>query len=114
MVSFYDLLEKLNNFSQDDELNNRKSLQVIRNGNDLHKDEDRSFWDEFIELCSNSEGMAELLEIDGAKVSSWPSKIRKLIEKTKEVDQKSGNSEIEKRVIPTGDNGSITMGLTSG
>ncbi len=106
MVTFFELWEKLDSSPKNDEFN-RKSIQVIRNGNDLHGDGDRSFWDEFIELCSNFEGMAELLDVDSSKVSSWSSKIKELMQQTQETDSKSGNSETEKRVLPTGDNGSV-------
>ena len=52
-----------------------KALQVVRAGNEL-RGEDPSFWDDFVQLLSNSEGIAELFGISQEKVATWPHRIK--------------------------------------
>ena len=111
MVSFFDLLEQLENAKSPlmgGEIDS-KAAQVVRAGNHLHKENQRSFWDEFVELCANAEGLATLLGVESSKVASWSSKIKEMIRKVDEEDHSSGNNEEETKVLPTGDNGAITM-----
>ena len=109
MVSFFDLWEYMENQTPlMDSGEDTKSMQVIRAGNNLRKDDERPFWEDFMELCSNSEGMAELLGVNSSEVISWPSKIRELMKTIQNHDEESGNNEEDKQVMPTGDNGAIT------
>lgn len=109
MVSFYQLWEQMElNTPLMDSGEDTKAVQVIRAGNNLHKEDQRPFWDEFMELCSNSEGMADLLNVDSSTVLNWTSKIRNLLEKVQD-DKTQDADEEEKRVLPTGDNGALTF-----
>ena len=89
---FWDLLE--NN-------ENSKSLNVIRSGNNIRSSECGDFWDDFANLCNNSEGMAELLDIPREKVTGWAGKISEL---RKEVESEDSNKTNKKhRVIKNGE-----------
>lgn len=110
MISFFDLWERMDSATPlMDSGEDTKALQVIRAGNSLHKKDDRSFWEEFMELCANSQGMADLLNINSSIVTNWTSKIQELLKQVDNIDQTQGNPDEEKKVMPTGDNGAITM-----
>jgi len=110
MVSFYDLWEHMEESATPlmDSGEDSKSMQIIRAGKNLRKDDERPFWDEFMELCSNSEGMAELLGVDSSKVIAWPTRIREIMDKIQGHDQESGDNPEDTSVVPTGDNGAFT------
>ena len=85
-----------------------QALTVVRAGENLHEKDTTSFWDEFINLCSNREGMAELFDVSADKISNWPSRIKDHLEKVKKVDVESPSEPEETEMIPTGDNGAFT------
>jgi hypothetical protein len=85
-----------------------RAMAVIRSGLDLHPDDETSFWQDFMDLASNTEGMAELLDIRPEQVSRWSQKIQDYIEKTEAQDSQDPAKEDDKEVFPTGDNGAIT------
>lgn len=86
-----------------------RGMGVIRSGMALRGDDDGSFWEEFISLCSNADGLADLLGVKRESVTSWASRIREALENVRRHDQQSEEKpdEVEK-MIPTGDNGAIT------
>jgi hypothetical protein len=79
MKTFSDFLENLHKaYSVDQggsDMPRSKSMLVIEKGlNPSNKN--KSFWDVFKGLCSSyPEGVAELLDVDRTKVSSWAAKI---------------------------------------
>ena len=88
MISFFDLWERMDSATPlMDSGEDTKALQVIRAGNSLHKKDDRSFWEEFMELCANSQGMADLLNINSSIVTNWTSKIQELLKQVDNIDQ---------------------------
>lgn len=110
MVSFARLLEELEKNKMAlplmDSGESNKVLNLIKTGSDLREKNETSFWDEFIGLCSNSEGLSELLGVTKDKVNSWPSRIKNYIN---ELESKNINiSQKEKqKVIPTADTGAV-------
>jgi len=54
------------------EVNENTALSAITTGRNVAED----FWDNFIMVCNNKEGVAELLEVSPEKVASWPSIIK--------------------------------------
>jgi len=89
-----------------------RALNVVRAGRDLRKDDETPFWDDFISLCSN-EGLAELLEVNREKLTSWPAKIREYLEKLEKHHAESPDHEEETELVPTGDNGAFTVPPTN-
>lgn len=86
-----------------------KSMMIVRKGKNLRKEDDRPFWDDFIDLCGNAEGLAKLLQVEPQKVMSWPSQIRDTLEKLKEHEAENPSPYDRDEVIPTGDNGAFAM-----
>ena len=86
-----------------------KADVAIRAGLDLRKDEEQSFWEDFMNLCSNSEGMAELLDVRPEQVSSWPEKIRKHLEDVEKHDAESPTNAEDKEMLPTGSTGAVEI-----
>lgn len=84
-------------------------LNIVRAGKDLRKDEDTPFWDDFISLCSNARGMAELLGVAPDKVLTWPGKIQEALDKLESHDAESPNVKTDTTVLPTGDTGAVTV-----
>ena len=78
-----------------------KSMEVVRIGKNL----DKNFWENFSRLCNNSDGLAELLDVDSQKVGSWSSKIHEVLKK---VDSKDVNKKKNRLVKSTGNN--VTIG----
>lgn len=110
MVSFYDLWERMEDSPLMDSGEDTKAMQVIRAGKNLRKEDERPFWEEFMELCGNSEGMASLLGVDSARVIGWPSKIQSMLESVDAHDDENGMDDADSKVVPTGDNdGAVTI-----
>ena len=80
-MSFQKLWENMqsqkNKSSHDD-----KSMSVIRTGLGV----DENFWDNFLQVINNSEGLSQLLDVPTTKISSWHSKVREVLDKVKEAD----------------------------
>ena len=79
---------------------NIKSLNLIRSGNNLRKNDCGNFWDDFANLCGNVEAMSELLDIPKEKVSGWSGHINKLREI---VNTEDSNKTNKKNRIINGD-----------
>lgn len=86
-----------------------KGMSAIRSGKGLRNEDEGSFWDDFISLCSDAEGMANLLGVRRENVTSWPSRIREALEKVNKHDMQGEDKPDEsEELIPTGRNGVIT------
>ena len=94
-----------------------KGMAVIRSGKSLRNEENGSFWEDLISLCSDAEGLADLLGVRREDVTTWPSKIREAMDKVQKHDmQGEDKPEESDEMIPTGQNGAITtqnMGMNS-
>lgn len=80
---------------------NSKSLNLIRSGNNIKKNDCGNFWDDFSTLCGNIEAMAELLDVPKEKVSSWSGNISKLRQIAAQQDSDKSNK--KNRIIKKGD-----------
>lgn len=109
MVSFRSLWEQMESSPLMTSGDDSRALNAVRAGKNLHSDDDVPFWDEFITLCANRDGLAELLDISPEKISSWPSRIKEQLEKLQKSDVSNPKAEEEKEVIPTGDNGAVVV-----
>lgn len=91
-ISFYEFIEELNNNDKDAVLN------LIRSGNNLRKNDCGNFWDDFINLCGNSNAMSKLLGVPKEKITG-------LAEKINEIRQLINNKDSNKknRVLKTGE-----------
>jgi hypothetical protein len=75
-----------------------KAMEVVRIGKNL----DKNFWENFTRLCNNTDGLAELLDVDVQKVGSWSSKIHEVLKKVENLDSNKKN-----RMISTGNDGPL-------
>lgn len=86
-----------------------KADGAIRAGLDLRKDDERSFWEDFMDLCSNSQGLSELLDVRPEQVSSWPEKIRKHLDDVENHDSESPTNAEDREMLPTGATGAVEV-----
>jgi hypothetical protein len=120
MISFADLLQKLSENSEDEEVHdaaqekedsalmgvstdvkspNDKSDQIIRAGLNINP----NFWNDFIKITNDSEALADLLGVDSQKVSQWGSAIERSLKKVQSQD--AGPDAERKQMISTGNAG---------
>lgn len=92
MQTFREFRESLN---KDDR---KKALEVVRKGLSLNADGD--FWDMFLSLCGDPEGMSALLGTSRETVTGLGERLRGLI---KEIRDKDSSESKRKKVIKTGD-----------
>lgn len=85
------------------------ALRVIRVGKELHNEDETPFWDEFITVCGNVDGLAELLGIGREKISSWPARIREHLNKLEKQTAENPAEKPKAEVMPTGDNGGFNV-----
>jgi hypothetical protein len=110
MISFAQLLEQLE--KQNTPLmtsgEDGPALAVVKAGKELRGEGESSFWDEFISLCSNSDGLADLFGVSKEKINSWPARISEYLDKIEQSSDGSVGDKEEKEVMPTGDTGAFT------
>lgn len=112
MVSFqrlWEAMEKSGTSPLMDSGDDGQVLTAVRVGKNLRKEDESPFWDDFITICSNSQGLSELLGVSPEKISSWPSRVREALDKLEKHDAESPNIKDDKEMIPTGDNGAFTV-----
>lgn len=85
-----------------------RAISAVRAGKTLHEEGEASFWDEFISLCSNADGLAELLGVSREKVTSWPSRIKDYLQKLDKYNVENPSEKKKVEMIPTGENGAFT------
>lgn len=61
--------------------------KIIRKGLNIRKEGD--FWDDFIQICNDSNSLSKLLNIPKEKITSWSGKIRSMIQEVKKKDAES-------------------------
>lgn len=88
-----------------------RAMKVVRAGMNLRESEDdMEFWNDFMQLCGDAEGMAELLGVKPAEVRRWTAKVRENISKVQEVNSTNPEGEDNSKVMPTGDkDGAVTV-----
>jgi hypothetical protein len=105
MVNFWKLLQVL---EQEDDAalldsgEESKAMRVVRTGISLRSNKDcGNFWDDFISVCNDSEGLAELLDVPTEKIGNWATKVKEIVDKVGSADdQEVGNT--KSKVVPTG------------
>jgi hypothetical protein len=60
----------------EDERDDEKALDVVRKGVNLQRSND--FWDDFLRLCGDSEGMAALLDVSRDRVTGLSGRVERL------------------------------------
>lgn len=70
-------------------------LRAIRNGMNLRKEDCGSFWDDFVTVCGDADGMADLLEVPREKIASWPSKVKEALEQVESSDSEDDGKKSE-------------------
>jgi len=104
MISFGQLLQKLEENKQKENIKNNELAAILRLGNNLDK---KSFWENFISICSNTKELSELLGVSEDRVRSWPSKIRKKLETLDTYNIEDLGEKEKIKIMPTGDNGAF-------
>lgn len=84
MISFWELCVKME--QQDDEAlldgaEESKAMRVVKHGKTLRGKEDGSFWEDFMNVCGDADGLSELLDVPTEKIATWQSKIKDLLSK---------------------------------
>jgi hypothetical protein len=106
MSSFYKLMNRMALESRTSEIGDEgpplltsgedsKAIDVIRIGDNL----DANFWQNFIKILNNTEGLAELLNVKTEQVAEWAGRIKDHLDKAKE----SENSDEKNTLVSTGD-----------
>ena len=114
MVSFGELWESMDKSGTSPLMSSGEdgqTLSIVRSGKDLRKEDEGSFWDDFISLCSNVQGMSDLLDVAPEKIRTWPNKIQDALDKLEAHDAESPNVKTDTEVVPTGDNGALTLNV---
>lgn len=89
----------------------QRALTAIRIGNELHDEDQVSFWDEFISLCGSTDGLSELLGVSRDKIQSWPNRIKEMRDQWEKHTAESPSEKPDQEVLPTGDNGAFTTNV---
>ncbi len=79
-----------------------KALDVIRAGINLKEDE--SFWQDFIRIANNLDGLAALLGVRPDQVGQWGQKVEEALSKVKELDHREPDDagQTKQELVPTG------------
>lgn len=94
MKSFHQLLTIM---QESHETTEDKSTGVIRTG----KNVDDKFWDNFLLVINNSEGLSELLDVPESKISTWHDKIKNALLRVHATDSPEKPKKYQK-MIKTG------------
>lgn len=95
-MRFLEAWEKVRHIAEDD---NAAALSAITTGTNVASD----FWDNFIMVCNNKEGVAALLNVPPEKVATWPSLIQKMLDE----EQPEDTDATKTSLIHTGSEGEI-------
>jgi hypothetical protein len=79
-MSFRKLWENIN--SEKRGTKEDRTTSVIRSGIGIRD----NFWEDFISILNNSEGLSELLDVPTTKISEWHERISKALEKVNQID----------------------------
>ena len=103
MVSFWQLQEQMEEEPDDQQdllnaVEDNKAMEVVRRGMNLRKPGCGNFWEDFIDICNDADGLSELLDVEREKISRWASIIEEYTNKAEEEDSGDG-----KEMLSTGD-----------
>lgn len=82
MSSFQRLWENIQLKKESIEEEDDKGMSAIRTGIGVRDD----FWEDFLLVINNSEGLSQLLDIPVTKIAGWHNKIKETLDKVKEKD----------------------------
>lgn len=82
----------------EDERNDEKALHIVRKGMNLQRGND--FWEDFLRLCGDSEGMAALLGVARDRVTGLSGRIERFRGMVEDSDSSSKKKD---KMIKTGD-----------
>lgn len=95
MSSFQRLWENMRSFKE--ESNDDLALSAIRTGIGIRE----NFWDDFLKLTNNSEGLSALLNVPITDIVTWHDKIKEAVHKVGKDDAES-DVDKHKKLIKTG------------
>lgn len=78
-MRFLEAWDRVQHFVEND---NSAALSAITTGQNVASD----FWDNFIMVCNNKDGMSALLGVPPEKIATWPSMIQKLLDEAEPED----------------------------
>lgn len=81
----------------EDERDEEKAVEVVRKGMNLQRGND--FWEDFLRLCGDSDGMAALLGVARDRITGLSGRIERLKGMVGDPEKKSGKRD---RMIRTG------------
>jgi hypothetical protein len=59
-----------------------KAMSAIRTGIGIRED----FWDDFLQVINNSDGLSQLLDIPTTKIAGWHDKVQHALKKVQQAD----------------------------
>lgn len=81
----------------EDDRDDERALEVVRKGINLQRGND--FWEDFLRLCGDSEGMAALLGVARDRVTGLSGRVERLRGMVGDQESKKGKKD---RIIKTG------------
>ena len=91
-MSFFKALEKVRQFREETE---DAAFSAITTGQDVSDD----FWDNFILVCNNKNGVAALLGVTPDRVATWQQKVQEALDNSK---KKEPDTKINRKIMDTG------------
>lgn len=82
MSSFQRLWENIQAAKENKSPHDDRAMSAIRTGIGVRED----FWDDFLLVINNSEGLSQLLDVPVTKISGWHDKVRHALDKVKQAD----------------------------
>jgi hypothetical protein len=91
-MSFFKALEKMRQFQEEME---DAALSAITTGQNIADD----FWNNFILVCNNKDGVASLLGVTTDKVATWQQKVQEALDNAKNAEP---STKVNRKIIDTG------------
>lgn len=83
------------------------AMRVIRSGNSIRGEGKNPFWEDFLQVINDAEGIADLLAIRPDQIRTWSKRIHHAMESVKKADSKDGQ---KNEMLPTGDQPKLNPG----
>lgn len=82
MVSFQRLWENIEAAKKDKSPHDDKAMSAIRTGIGIREE----FWDDFLSVINNSEGLSALLDVPTVKIGAWHAKVKHALDRVRQAD----------------------------
>ncbi len=92
-MRLFEVWDKMNSYR---ETTDHGAVNAIFTGLNVSED----FWDNFILVCNNTDGLSQLLGVSAEKIASWPIKIQEYLKKSK--DHENPEDKEKTQVMNTG------------